>query len=221
MTFSDAPRFPGAGLRHRGTLRAALPEPRGLELPYFALTGRAVGPLTTIVAGVHGCEYVSIHAATRLAREIDPGSPIGRLLVAPIVNLPSFWERAPFACPRDGKNPNGVFLGTPTGTHSEQLAHFVFTTCIKPAQALLDLHGGDMVEELLPSSIYAADAAPNVSARSRERATAFGLPYTIAKREEPGALGGMTYAAAARAGLPGIIAEAGGIGQLTGGDVEL
>lgn len=78
-----------------------------------------------------------------------------------------------------------------------------------------------MVEELLPFAIYAADAAPEVSARSSEIAAAFGLPYTIAKREEPGALSGMTYAAAARAGVPGIIAEAGGIGQLTHDDVEL
>lgn len=221
MTASDTPRFPSPGERHQGTLRSPLSELGELELPYFALTGRADGPLTTILAGVHGCEYVSIRAATRLAREIDPGSLTGRLLVVPIMNLPSFWERVPFVCPRDGKNPNRVFPGTPDGTYSEQLAHFVFSTCIRPAQALLDLHGGDMVEELLPFAIYAADAAPDVTARSRDLAAAFGLPYTIAKREEPGALGGMTYAAAARAGVPGIIAEAGGIGQLTRDDVEL
>lgn len=215
------PEFPGPGQRHQGTLHSALPELRDLELPYFALTGRTDGPLTTIVAGVHGCEYVSIHAATRLAREIDPAGLTGRLLVLPVVNLPAFQERTPFVNPRDGKNPNRVFPGSPDGSYSDQLAHFVFSTCIEPAQALLDLHGGDMVEELLPFAIYAADAPPAVTSRSRELAWAFGLPYTIAKRAEPGTLAGMTYAAAARAGVPGLIAEAGGIGQLTAEDVEL
>ena len=145
----------------------------------------------------------------------------GRILVVPIVNLPAFWERTAFVCPLDGKNPNRCFPGDPNGTFSEALAHVVFSTCIAPGDALLDLHGGDIVEELAPFAIYAADGDPAVVARSRAMAEAFGLAYTIARREEPGTLAGMTYAAAARSGIPGLIAEAGGIGQLTAPDVDL
>lgn len=221
MSSTSAPVFPSAGQHHHGTLHSDLPALQDLAMPYTTIAGRTDGPLTTIIAGVHGCEYVSIRAATRLAREIDPAGLRGRLLVVPIVNLPSFWERTPFVCPVDGKNPNRVFPGNPSGTYSEQLAHLILISCIQPAQALLDLHGGDMVEELVPFAIYAADADVGVSARSRDLAAAFGLPYTIAKQSEPGALAGMTYAAAAAAGVPAIIAEAGGIGQLTDADVEL
>lgn len=218
---SATPIFAGRGQRHQDSLASELPLLREWSWPYATIVGERDGPLATIIAGVHGCEYVSIHAAMRLARELDPAEVHGRVLVLPVVNLPAYWERTPFVCPLDGKNPNRFFPGDPEGTFSEAMDHFVFSSCIAPADALLDLHGGDLVEELAPFAIYAADAAPEVVARSRAMAEAFGLTYTIAQREDPGALAGMTYAAAGRRGIPGLIAEAGGIGQLTEPDVEL
>ena len=214
------PVFGGRGQRHRGELVADLPPLQGWSWPYVTITGERDGPLATIIAGVHGCEYVSIRAAVRLAREIAPGEVRGRILIVPIVNLPSFRERTPFVCPIDGKNPNRVFPGRADGTFSEALAHFTFTTCIAPSETLLDLHGGDLVEELLPFAIYAANADEATVARSRALADAFGLPYSIGQGAAPGVRSGMTYAAAAERGIPAIIAEAGGIGQLTEPDVE-
>jgi predicted deacylase len=67
-----------------------------------------------------------------------------------------------------------------------------------------------MVEALEPFALY--DAGP-AEARARELASAYGLGYVI--RQEPGpdrAVGGSTSAAAAEAGIPAIIAEAGGCG---------
>ena len=67
-----------------------------------------------------------------------------------------------------------------------------------------------MVEALEPFALY--DAGP-AEARARELASAYGLGYVI--RQEPGpdrAVGGSTSAAAAAAGIPAIIAEAGGCG---------
>src|SRR5919202_969620 len=204
---STTPMFAGQGQRHQDALVSDLPLLREWSWPYVTLTGRRDGPLATALAGVHGGEYVSIRAARRLARELDPAAIRGRVLVLPVLNLPAYWERTPFVCPLDGKNPNRFFPGDPHGTFSEAMDHFVSSSCIAPADALLDLHGGDLVEELVPFAIYAADAAPEVVARSRAMAEAFGLTYTIAQREEPGALAGMTYAAAARRGLPRLIAE--------------
>lgn len=208
------------GQRHEGTIASDIPVLRGWTWPYVSITGQRDGPLTTIIGGIHGCEYVSIRAAMRLARELRPEEVMGSVRVVPIINLPAYWERTAFVCPFDGKNPNRVFPGQATGTFSEAMAHFIFSTCIVDASALLDLHGGDIVEELLPFAIYGADAAPEVARQSRRMAEAFGLPYTIARRSEPGALAGMTYEAAAGAGIPGLIAEAGGIGQLTTPEVD-
>jgi predicted deacylase len=157
----------------------------------------------------------------RLARELDPAEVVGRILVVPVMNLPAFWERTGFVCPLDGKNPNRFFPGQAVGTFTEAMDYLIFNTCIAPSNALLDLHGGDIVEELIPFSVFSAAAEPGVVERSRAMAAAFGLPYTIGRTEAPRGFGGMTYDAAAKAGVSGIIAEAGGIGQLTASNVDL
>lgn len=216
------PRFGAPGERIQDTLVSDAPLLAGWSWPYTTIVGREDGPQMTIIAGIHGCEYVSIHAAMRLAAELNPDEIRGRVLIVPVVNLPAFQERTPFVTPLDGKNPNRFFPGDPEGTFTDVLADFVFTTCIAPSDAFIDLHGGDMVEALEPFAILAADAAPEVVARSRALAEAFGLPYTVSQRGAPaGQRAGMTYAAAAAIGIPGLIAEAGGIGQLTLHDVDL
>ena len=194
----------------------------GWSWPYTTIIGREDGPQATIIAGIHGCEYVSIHAAMRLAAEIDPAEIRGRVLIVPVVNLPAFQERTPFVCPIDGKNPNRFFPGRPDGTFSEVLADFIFTTCIAPSDAFFDLHGGDMVEELEPFAIFSADAAPGGRrALARIRRGVRPALHRRSARARPGSTGGMTFAAAAAVGMPGLIAEAGGIGQLTAPDVDL
>lgn len=218
---SATPRYGPPGQRLRDTLVSDAPLLREWSWPYVTIAGHRDGPRATIIAGVHGCEYVSIRAAMRLAEELDPREVRGRVLIVPVVNLPAYWQRTPFVCPIDGKNPNRVFPGAPDGTFSDVLADFIFTTCIAPSDAFIDLHGGDLVEELAPFAIVAADAAPDVVARSRALADAFGLGYTVNHRPAPGQLSGMTFAAAAARGVPGLIAEAGGIGQLTEPEVAL
>ena len=213
--------FPTKGQRDEGVLISDLPILSGWSWPYVTITGENDGPQATILAGVHGCEYVSIRAAVRLAREIDPAEVWGRILVLPIMNLPAFWERTGFVCPFDGKNPNRFFPGSATGTFTEAMDYHIFTTCIAPSDALLDLHGGDIVEELIPFSVYSTGADAAVVARSRAMAVAFGLPYTIGRAVAPKGFAGMTYGAAAQRGISGLIAEAGGIGQLTPPNVDL
>ena len=218
---STTPRYGAPGERMQDTLISDAPLLAGYSWPYTTIVGHQEGPQITIIAGIHGCEYVSIHAAMRLAAELDPAEVHGRVLIVPVVNLPAYWARTPFVCPIDGKNPNRFFPGDPAGTFTDVLADFIFTTCIAPSGAFIDLHGGDMVEALAPFAIIAADAAPEVVAKSRALAEAFGLCYTVNNCPAPGQIGGMTFSAAASIGIPGLIAEAGGIGQLTLPDVDL
>ena len=124
----------------------------------------------------------------------------------PVVSMRSFVERSPFVVPEDGKNLNRAFPGDPDGTYTDRLAHDIFTQLIEPADAVLDLHGGDLVEALEPFALYHDDA--------RELALAFGLPYVV---DSTGSLEGSTSGAAAEAGTLGVLAEAGGIGQLERG----
>ena len=213
--------MPPAGQAARGFLTFAHPALREWRWPYFAVSGTRPGPQLLIIAGIHGCEYSSIVAATRFARSLDPAQVGGGVLVLPIVNLPAFWERTPFVCPIDGKNPNRVFPGRADGTFSEALDYHLTEDLFAHADTLIDLHGGDMVEALVPFTICQQVGDADLDSRSEALARLFGLPYALVIPAQRDALGGTTYGTAAIRGVPAIIAEAGGIGQLSEPDVEL
>ena len=180
------------------------------EHPAFEARGARDGPHVALIGGIHGCEYSSIAAVTRFMSELETAELVGSITAVPVVSMQSFVQRSPFVVPEDGKNLNRCFPGTYNGTYTDALARSIFDELIAPADVLIDLHGGDLVEALEPFTIY--DASP-VEERARRLAVAFGLPYVV--REEPqGGLAGMTCSAAAAAGIPAIIAEAGGRGQL-------
>ena len=182
----------------------------GLDIPVVELTGAVDGPLLTVVAGVHGCEYAPMAAVRRWTKALAGRELRGSVRAVPVLNLPAFRARTPFLVPDDGKNLNRCFPGNPEGTLADRLAHAAFTQLIQGSDALIDVHAGDMVEALEPFALY--DRGP-AEARALELATAYGLGYVI--RQEPGpdrAVGGTTSTAAAEIGIPAIIAEAGGCG---------
>jgi predicted deacylase len=190
----------------------------GLDVPALDITGTADGPLLTLIAGVHGCEYASMAGLRKWANGLAGRALSGRIQAVPVLNLPSFRARTPFVVPDDGKNLNRCFPGDPEGTLADRIAYDTFTKLITGSDALIDMHTGDMVEALQPFALY--DAGP-AEARAREMATAYGLGYVI--RQEPGpdrAVGGTTSASAAEIGIPAIIAEAGGCGLVERKAVE-
>ena len=72
---------------------------RELEHPCFEAQGASDGPRLTLIAGVHGCEYSSIAAATRFMRSLDVSALSGSIVCVPIVSLESFRQRSPFVVP--------------------------------------------------------------------------------------------------------------------------
>lgn len=189
--------------------------------PVISVSGTTPGPVLFVSAGVHGGEYPGIETAVRLGNALDPKALRGTVVIMPVVNLPAFWNRTPFVCPIDGLNPNRMFPGEPGGTYTEQLVHAVTEAFIVHSDLYIDLHGGDMVEALVPFSICrkSPDAA---SMKARELAEVFGLPYllVIDKPVQP-SKGSMSFVTAAERGVPGIIAEAGGVGLLEEEPVRL
>ncbi len=150
-----------------------------------------------------------MEALTRFMAGLDTDLLRGSIVAAPIVNVTAFRGRSPFVTPEDGKNLNRCFPGRADGTHSEQLAHHVFTELISGSDLLIDLHGGDLVEALEPFTLF--DASP-VADRAEALARAYGLRYVIRGPEQR--IEGTTSAAAADAGIPGITPEAGGCGLM-------
>jgi predicted deacylase len=189
-----------------------------LELPCFVARGTTDGPRLTLLAGVHGCEYSSIAAVVRFMGALDTAALRGTVTAVPVVNTTSFRARSPFVVPQDGKNLNRCFPGSYEGTFSDALARAVFDELIVPSDVLLDLHGGDMVEALEPFALY--DASP-VEERARDLAVSFGLPYVVRSAPTDAPISGTTSSAAAAAGVPAVIAEAGGRGLLEESAVRL
>jgi predicted deacylase len=184
----------------------------GVGLPCFEAAGSRDGPHLCLIGGIHGGEYSSIAAVTRFMNSLDPRGLSGRITAVPVVSMTSFRARTAFVVPEDGKNLNRCFPGSYDGTFSDVLARHVFDELIAPSDVLVDLHGGDMVEALEPFAIY--DESP-VEDRARGLAIAFGLPYVVRSATADAPVSGMTSSAAAAAGIPAVIAEAGGCGLLT------
>jgi len=182
-----------------------------VEVGYVDVRGPADGPHVTVLAGVHGTEYTSIAAVRRLAATLERDVVAGRVTAVPLVNPTAFWARSPFVVPADGKNLNRSFPGDPAGTDAEVLAHRLFATFVVGADALLDLHAGDLPEALEPFALY--EESP-VEAASRDLALAYGLGHVVRQSADARTVGGSTCAAAADLGIPAVVAESGQNGIL-------
>jgi predicted deacylase len=191
----------------------------GQQTPVIEVTGGAAGPRLSVIAGVHGCEYASMAAVRRWAPGLAERPLRGTVTVVPVVNLTAFRARSPFVVPEDGKNLNRCFPGDPAGSAAERLADAVFAQVIVGRDAFVDMHAGDLVEALEPFAMY--DGGPAESA-ARAMATAYRLRYVLRQAPGPGQpVAGTSSAAAAAAGIPAIIAEAGGCGLVEEAAVAL
>jgi predicted deacylase len=180
---------------------------RSVDVPVIAINGAHEGPRIAITGGIHGAEYVGIEAARRLGTEIDPAELAGSLVVVPIANTTAFFKRSIYTSGLDENNLNRMFPGNPQGDPSQVLATWLFENIIHPSHYYIDLHGGDMIEALVPFVIYLESENKQVEEASLAMARATGIPRIIR-----GVTPGSTYAAATAAGIPAILAEIGGQG---------
>jgi predicted deacylase len=217
----DQPPTPNPGQKQRGILTFSHPTLRGWEWPFVVARGLQDGPTVALLSGVHAGEYPPIVANIRFMHDLDPASLRGTIVSIPLVDPPAFYARSAFVCPIDGKNPNRCFPGTPTGTFSDALAHAIFSNVIQRSTHLIDLHCGDVFEDLAPFTICRRSGNVEADAVALAMAKAFALPYVVASAPAAIALPGTTSAAAAAAGIPAITAEAGGRGLLTAPETDM
>jgi predicted deacylase len=180
------------------------------KLPMWLINGEEDGPTLVVTGGVHGAEYASVAAALELGRSLNPKGLRGSVIVVPVVNLPGFAARSIYVCPLDGKNPNRVFPGKKDGTPTEQIADWIFRNVFTLGDFYVDLHGGDLIEALLPFTIFFRSGNEKVDAMSLEMAKVFGIHYLVSSVNP-----GSTIAAASNVGIPAILTESGGQGIWT------
>ena len=190
---------------------------QGTVIPVSIINGSKPGPVLALIAGQHGTEYVPIITLQKLLSEIDPTKISGAIIMVHIANVPSFKERKVHNSPVDGKNPNRQFPGNKEGTISERIADIITSQIIDQSDYLMDLHGGELNEDILHYVSYEYDCPDkSVCEETKLLAHSFGGYYI---QPEPFSItpdsvrNTYCHLTAIRRGVPAIFVESGGSGE--------
>src|SRR5437868_5904440 len=93
----------------------------------IACIANGSGPTALITGGTHGDEYEGQIIARQLIAGIDPKQVSGRVIVLPAFNYLAVLE-ASRVSEIDNVNMNRAFPGSPDGSPTEMLAHWVDST---------------------------------------------------------------------------------------------
>ncbi len=120
------------------------------EIPVTVINGVDDGKLFFATAGIHGLEFAGIQATVELSEELDPYEVSGAVVFVPCVNTPAFFQRRAYICPADeeNRNYNMTFPGKEDGTIAQRVAWFISDTITRHADFHVDIHGGDVVEDM-------------------------------------------------------------------------
>jgi predicted deacylase len=198
-----------------GFLDVPAKDGEGTVIPITVINGLNKGPVLACVAGVHGYEYPPILALYKLKDQVDPRQLSGTLLLVHIANVPSFAKRTIYYSPSDWKNLNRVFPGDLNGTLSQRLAYVLNQEVVGRSDHLLDLHGGDGNEALMPYTYWMISGDAKLDAASRDMALAFGLRHIIIDETRTRSLTDSKYLGntAILRGKPAITTETGALGR--------
>lgn len=221
--FAVGPVVANEGESASGMLIVPELDDEGAEIPVTVVHGSRPGPVLALIAGIHGYEYAPIVALQRIRSDIDPGGLRGTVILVHIANPASFFGRTIYYNPIDGMNMNRVFPGSPTGSHSERVAHALTTAVIEQADFVVDMHAGDGNEALRPYIYMPETGMAELDAGARRLALAFGLDHIVVDRRPLGSADASLYVdhTAFSRGIPGITTETGQLGSTDSHWVDL
>ena len=182
----------------------------------ICICGKNQGKTLVITAGVHGCEYVGIEAAKRMAELLDPMELAGNVILIPLVNIDGFLDGRKQVVPEDGKNLNRVFPGKPDGTISERIAYAMERYIYPCADFLLDLHSGDSNETLIPLVFYPTKGEKEINDKALQAAKVLSVPYRVSSQAKNG-----LYSWAVQKGIPSLLIERGSGGLWSENEVKM
>ena len=194
----------------------------GMAMPVAVVHGARPGKVAAFIAGSHGTEYASVVALSRLIARIDPAKLTGTVVILPLLNIASFEQMTVHLNPIDKKGMNSSYPGNPAGTQTERALALVAQQVVDQADLVVDLHGGDIDEDLRPYSYWTRTGNTAQDAATRAIALAFGLDHVIVRDVD------LTNPASARSlsgyslahGKNAIVAEAGRSGLVLPSDVD-
>lgn len=203
-----------------------------IEVPVTVINGVEEGPTVVITAGVHPNELIGQATTVRLAKELEPEDIAGTLIFVHIENPMGLQFKYANRSPLDNVNMNSVFpTGMETGedmgkdslhlgiSPTKQAAERIFHTFISLADWHVDMHGGELFEdldfniEILPIGTE-VDEKTRMLARMFKSEKIWEVPQgTIPQMPNyPGR--GSAVAEANHRGIPSVFFEIGGEGRL-------
>ena len=206
----------GRGQKATGVLSVPAGSDAGLDFPVALVQGKSPGPVLALVAGAHGTEYASIVAIEKLIESLDPAQISGTVILVPLINVTSFEQKVPHVNPVDGKSMNRFYPGKRDGTQTERALELITRQIVERCDYLIDFHGGDLDEDLMPYAYWSRTGNQKQDAMSRRMVLAFGLGTIIVVSDRPTDPAASRYldATAATRGKPSITVEAGRAGTV-------
>jgi len=148
------------GSKKQGYLRIAEKPAGPHQIPITLINGAGEGPTLIINGGEHGSEYNGPAAALRLCAELDPKKINGDIIIVPLVNTLAFEGRWMHSNPVDYRDITACYVPeTPKGGSGHplityQVAQTFYRDVLSKGDYRLNLHGGDLEEDVLWSTMY-------------------------------------------------------------------
>src|SRR5215471_18267385 len=224
-TFTVGTATAARGQKVYGVIHVPAGSDAGYDIPVAVVHGARPGPVLAVVSGAHGTEYASIIAVEMLMAgpptpAVDPATLSGTLILVPIVNVNSFEKITPHVNPVDNKSMNRFYPGSASGTQTERASYAITKEVVDKSDHLIDLHGGDLDENLRPYSYWTVTGNKQQDDFSKAMVLAFGLDHIIISADrpkDPNASRFLENTASTR-GKPSITAEAGRSGPVNPAD---
>jgi predicted deacylase len=176
------------GTRKQGYLKISEKPAGPHRIPLTLVNGSGEGPTLVINGGEHGSEYHGPAAALTVMKELDPEKVNGRVIIAPMVNTLAFEARWMHGNPVDYRDLTGCYVeeipmgGSGVPKISYQVATAFYGEVLSQGNYRLNLHGGDLEEDLLTGTMYRQKGEAKWDAENLALCRAFGYEWI---RESP------------------------------------
>ena len=163
------------------------------RIPVTLVNGAGDGPTVVINGGEHGSEYNGPAATLTVMKKLDPGELSGRVIIVPMVNTLAFEARWMHGNPIDYRDMTGCYVeeiprgGSGVPKISYQVATTFYREVLSQGDYRLNLHGGDLEEDLLTGTMYRRTGDEERSDENLALCRAFGYDWIRESLPRPGA----------------------------------
>jgi len=153
------------------------------KIPVMLVNGVGSGPTVVINGGEHGSEYNGPAGVLELMKTLEPGDVDGKVILVPMVNTLAFEARWMHGNPIDYRDLTGYYVEEIPrgGSGPPKITYYVTTTfyreVLSQADYRLNLHGGDIEEDLLTGTMYRMTGDEEKDRLNLELCRAFGWEW--------------------------------------------